>query len=247
MLQLDSKGAEVRELQALLNKVGYRDDEGHMLAEDGDFGAKTDRAVEWFQAAHALEVDGAAGPITMAHLEALAAGPPAEQPPAGTVSVSLALLALSRARAYHAAGVRESPWGSNRGGPAPGAPAWASVTAIQRPWFSKAGQHWCAMTVAQCYRYAGLADEPGWPPLVSSWTTWAEHPSRRLFRPANGAYVPQPGDLFCCGTTHIGMVEHYDPKTGRITSIEGNSGNRVASLSRPKSGAITHFIAMSAL
>jgi len=90
-----------------------------------------------------------------------------------------------------------------------------------------------------------LTSLPEWPPLVSSWTEWAT--PRGLFRAANGLYVPQPGDLFCCGSTHIGMVESYDPATGKVTTIEGNSGNRVASLSRPKSGAITHYIATATL
>lgn len=63
MLRLGSKGAGVREIQALLIRAGYA------VSQDGDFGPATKSAVEQFQTAHGLTVDGVAGPETMRKLK----------------------------------------------------------------------------------------------------------------------------------------------------------------------------------
>ncbi len=52
----------VKELQRLLNQVGYK------LEVDGSHGPATTNAVKDFQRKHGLSVDGSAGPITMAKL-----------------------------------------------------------------------------------------------------------------------------------------------------------------------------------
>lgn len=57
-----SKGAPVKELQELLIKRGAA------LVADGDFGAKTDKAVREFQGDHGLTVDGVAGIMTWGQL-----------------------------------------------------------------------------------------------------------------------------------------------------------------------------------
>ena len=43
------------------------------------------------------------------------------------------------------------------------------------------------------------------------------------------AFGPQPGDivLFRSDYSHVGMVDSYDPSTGQLEILEGNSGNRV--------------------
>lgn len=63
MLRLASRGARVRELQHLLVRAG------HPVNIDGDFGPATHAAVQAFQRAAGLEVDGVAGPQTMRALE----------------------------------------------------------------------------------------------------------------------------------------------------------------------------------
>lgn len=63
MLRMGSRGARVRELQALLVRAG------HTLAVDGDFGPSTRDAVKAFQEANGLMVDGVAGPQTLAQLK----------------------------------------------------------------------------------------------------------------------------------------------------------------------------------
>lgn len=64
MLRMGTEGAKVRELQSLLRRAGYAID------IDGDFGVATKRAVEGFQKAHDLDIDGIVGPQTWQALEA---------------------------------------------------------------------------------------------------------------------------------------------------------------------------------
>ncbi|WP_163266491.1 N-acetylmuramidase domain-containing protein [Chelativorans alearense] len=63
MLRLGSKGARVRELQALLVRAGQS------LKVDGDFGPATHQTVRAFQQVAGLTVDGVAGPETLAALD----------------------------------------------------------------------------------------------------------------------------------------------------------------------------------
>lgn len=63
MLRMGSTGARVRELQALLVRAG------HPIKVDGDYGRATRDAVKTFQGMNGLEVDGVAGPETMAALD----------------------------------------------------------------------------------------------------------------------------------------------------------------------------------
>ena len=64
MLQEGSRGDVVRDLQAKLAGAGYD------LAQDGIFGRDTALALRIFQAANDLSIDGIAGPVTMAALQA---------------------------------------------------------------------------------------------------------------------------------------------------------------------------------
>lgn len=69
MLRMGSKGAKVRELQALLVRAGYS------VKVDGDFGPSTRDAVRAAQKANRIKVDGVAGPETLRRLEALKQDP----------------------------------------------------------------------------------------------------------------------------------------------------------------------------
>lgn len=64
MLQMGSKGDEVKLLQSTLDALGYQ------LSADGDFGTKTYNAVRSFQSAYGLGADGVAGPKTWEGLKA---------------------------------------------------------------------------------------------------------------------------------------------------------------------------------
>ncbi|KRB11210.1 peptidoglycan-binding protein [Lysobacter sp. Root690] len=81
VLKPDERGPAVTSLQEQLNKAGFRDAQGNELKPDGHYGKHTKEAVEAFQRANNLEVDGKAGPKTLEALKnAQPAGPQAEQP-----------------------------------------------------------------------------------------------------------------------------------------------------------------------
>jgi putative chitinase len=69
-LREGAHGTVVHSLQEHLNTLGVTDANGHPLVSDGHFGAHTKEAVEKFQGAHGLQVDGVAGPRTLQALEA---------------------------------------------------------------------------------------------------------------------------------------------------------------------------------
>lgn len=69
MLRMGSKGAKVRELQALLVRAG------HSVKVDGDYGPSTRDAVKRFQVTVGIAGDGVAGPETFRKLEAFRATP----------------------------------------------------------------------------------------------------------------------------------------------------------------------------
>ena len=61
---------------------------------------------------------------------------------------------------------------------------------------------------------------------------------------ALASFAPQAGDivLFGAGYTHIGIVDHYDSKTGELMILEGNSGNRVRATTFEKGDRRISFI-----
>ena len=68
LLKEGTEGPRVRDLQAQLSALGYTGKDGKPLTADGEFGANTRHAVEAFQKAHGLDVDGKAGKTTLAEL-----------------------------------------------------------------------------------------------------------------------------------------------------------------------------------
>ncbi|MGH8107641.1 MAG: XVIPCD domain-containing protein [Arenimonas sp.] len=69
VLRQGESGSDVKHVQELLNKFGYRDSQGHPITSDGDFGQKTKEAVQAFQRARGLEDDGIIGAKTMEALK----------------------------------------------------------------------------------------------------------------------------------------------------------------------------------
>lgn len=61
VLRKGSKGGEVKTIQMLLNEIGFRDQNGAYLKNDGIFGAKTEYAVKNYQRKRGLTVDGVVG------------------------------------------------------------------------------------------------------------------------------------------------------------------------------------------
>jgi len=223
-LRRGDKGPEVAAIQNRLNELGVPDYNGLVLVVDGDYGPRTQSAVKAAQERWYDDL-GVCGPLTFLMLEHADQFPQPEQPPA---TGSLAERVVAVARAYHKNEVVERPYGSNKGGAAPGVETKYSVNAIQQPWFPGAGYAWCAMFVATVIKEAGYDLPPSskyWWPLVSEWVRYG----RSLGRLYNGAtYKPAPGDLFTIGSSsHIGIVESVNGT--QVTTIEGNTRNRVGS------------------
>ena len=61
VLKNGSKGGEVKTVQMLLNEIGFRDQNGAYLKNDGIFGVKTEYAVKNYQRKRGLTVDGIVG------------------------------------------------------------------------------------------------------------------------------------------------------------------------------------------
>ncbi|WP_342515276.1 peptidoglycan-binding protein [Sporosarcina sp. FSL K6-1522] len=85
----------VKELQQLLNRIGYK------LDVDGLYGPATTNAIKAFQKANSLTVDGSAGPATMAALELATkpAPPVAVTPPKEDTKMPLLLNDTGRVEA----------------------------------------------------------------------------------------------------------------------------------------------------
>jgi predicted chitinase len=75
--RFESSGDRVRQLQEALNRNGAR------IEVDGDFGPLTENAVTAFQRSRGLEIDGIAGPATLAALGLTFGAPPPPPPPPG--------------------------------------------------------------------------------------------------------------------------------------------------------------------
>ncbi|WP_242691213.1 peptidoglycan-binding domain-containing protein [Lysobacter enzymogenes] len=75
LLKHGERGAEVRAMQETLNKLGYRDSQGHPLRADGDYGDRTGESLRNFQRTHGLKDDGVAGPKTLEALKQAAQTP----------------------------------------------------------------------------------------------------------------------------------------------------------------------------
>lgn len=69
LLREGSQGSTVQTLQSQLNLLGITDARGRALSEDSQFGPRTAQAVEAFQKANGLKVDGVVGPQTRQALE----------------------------------------------------------------------------------------------------------------------------------------------------------------------------------
>ncbi len=73
VLRKNDNSKDVGELQASLQKLGYKNADGTPLGTDHKFGANTEAALKTFQRDHGLKDDGVAGPKTLEALEALKA------------------------------------------------------------------------------------------------------------------------------------------------------------------------------
>lgn len=89
VLRSGDHGDDVLGLQREINRLGIRDASGRALREDGAFGERTREAVQAYQRAHGLQVDGVAGRETFGSL--------ARQRPSGPMAVDASLAGVTHA------------------------------------------------------------------------------------------------------------------------------------------------------
>ncbi|GIW72830.1 MAG: hypothetical protein KatS3mg102_2372 [Planctomycetota bacterium] len=219
-----ARGPEVEALQHALNRAGYGP-----LEVDGALGPATEAAIRGFQQEHGCRVDGIVGPETMGALDVALglprrSGPgvpradyqtPGPVPPGRPVAPGRTNRIGALQAALTQIGVREAS-GNNDGVPA-------------RRYSGGREVPWCANFVSWAFRQAGTP-LPG-----NQWSLGScDYMMNQLKQ--NGVWfdrgqgMPQPGDIIMFGrpgdATHVGIVERVEG--GRVYTVEGNSGNRVA-------------------
>lgn len=203
-------GDDVLAVQNMLSAAGYSP--GPI---DGFYGTSTFGAVQAFQAAHGLTVDGSVGPLTWAALNST------NIKPAPTPNLVHGPAALTEAVKY--LGIKETPPNSNN-------------TQFGE-WFGKNGVAWCNIFVSYCFAtssspyiicdgFKGAGVRPG--------KGCAYVPTTEAWLRATGLWVgkanAQPGDIVIFNwdgkgdPEHIGIVESWiGGPQGQFNTIEGNT------------------------
>lgn len=224
----------IRAVQARLNELGIRDDDGTPVDVDGIYGEDTQAAVMLFQSrftepdGDALTIDGEVGMMTWSAL--FDAPTTAITPPTVGDLATLQAADLLRLKALDIAtaqiGVRESPLGSNSG---PEVDRFLASVGL------KPGAPWCMAFIYFCFvEAAKVFNIPN--PLVRTggcldhWHRADGRPgARRITREEalDDPTLVKPGHIFIMdfgrGRGHTGIVEAN--KGGKLTTVEGNSND----------------------
>lgn len=228
---------------------------GAQLEIDGDFGEKTEAAVEQFQASHGLTPDGVVGPDTWRWLEVASFSEKDEalvETRRKEILQEIDLMGPGIAGpqrevlrwAARSLGFQEQPDGSNRG---------PDIDDIVGGYYSAADEErygappWCALFASWCIRRAVAAGVWANTPMgtrfgaASQFEKWAKQ--HNVWLPA-GSLQPEPGALFVMGrggsssdagsigAGHVGFVLSYDG--GVLRTIDGNVRNAVSEATRPE-------------
>jgi hypothetical protein len=209
----------VRSIQHRLNQLGCGP-----IGEDGSFGAKTEEAVQLFQARSAdqfgtpLTVDGRVGHTTWAALFAT-------EIPAATQSETPLQEEVIRV-ASSQVGAMENPLGSNRG---PQVDLYLRSVGIDP---ASGSFPWCAAFVYFCFQQAASKLGVANPALkdagvLDSWSKAGTTGKHRIAA-SEAIHTPglvKPGLVFLLklgsGNGHMGLVEKVEGE--RLTTIEGNT------------------------
>jgi len=254
-----SRGSTVKLLQERLNTNGF--DAG---TPDGIFGKNTKEAVIQYQQAHNLDADGIAGARTWASLmageEAQSPSDALEEERKDLEEMaSVDADFLGRTAVFQAIqwlGAKEIPNGSNAGPEIAGLVGgynayWGLADGVNRPWCAMAVSSWVGMALHLGTSSAEMkwADHPfeAFYGGVSQVMKWGEK---------NGVYTRSSvdsglravkcGEVFIMARGESGSDASTSPKAGHtglviadngdgtVTTIEGNTSNKVKSLKRSK-------------
>lgn len=131
-------------------------------------------------------------------------------------------------------GVKETPGKPNRG---------KEVDKYAAAVGGIVGETWCGYFLGYCYDKAGMQDTIALASTYRAQKFFSEPGSDRLFLDIGETFNPsqskytysnlpiQPGDVVIFnekGDSHLGMVESYHAQTGKLVTIEGNSGGGTA-------------------
>lgn len=237
VLKLGSVGDDVRALQTILKDMGLLQGE-----VDGDFGPDTLQAVRKFQLRAGLDVDGQVGEDTWSAL----GGELTEE--LREPSVSSEQMRLEMARIAAEEGALGLSWTNAQ------SQAEKYLKPLRKP-MQQLGQigsqpvfyNWCAAFVTYCARKAGF-EIPDVPPgatatvaLADTWRSWAIHSGNYYKR---GTTTPRRGDIVVfewqdgdSQIDHIGIVTGFNPNTNKLSTSEGNRGNKTVNGERPLAAA----------
>lgn len=227
MLRIGDKGDAVRNLQNLLISKGYS---CGPAGADGDFGQSTYNAVIKFQGDHGLSQDGIVGPATW---EALISGSFVKDSNNSYKHFTANRAELQR---FIDAASKELATGFEEEYD-PKACEGNNITKYGLWYddgcFEDDGIHgkgaWCAAFVSYCANEAGILNKiiPKFC-SVPRGVNWYYNHGRLAFRQN---YTPKPGDIFFKFNgkrySHTGIV--VECSNGYVTTIEGNSGDKIAS------------------
>jgi hypothetical protein len=225
VLKRGVKGEDVKALQRALNILGFNSGD-----ENGDFNAKTEKAVKTFQVRSGITVDGEVYTQTWKELASRFDDDivviPEENP-----RIKLANFAENEAN-------KRLRWSDSS------SEAEKYLEIFRKPMFalkqignSKVFYDWCGAFVYYCCREVNI-DVPIQPDgfwatmaLVESWKYWAIkkgfwHLKGSSFTPARGDIVifDWPDVRGACN--HIGIVRGYTPGSSTLATSEGNKGNQ---------------------
>lgn len=243
-IAIGARGLAVAQLHQQLLERGVLAPEAAAEVAAQAFGPQTAGAVATFQAQSGLAADGICGPKTW---QALVAGDADDHGDPVLLSQAngagrFGRAALIAAHAELVAGVREEPPGTNRGprvdvylaGVAEDAPYLLQAKRDPRGPGGWAGAPWCGRFAKWCVDRAALnlgeaSPLRGWGDLASALKWHHQAQTRRCL-----SDEPAPGRigilLTSLGTGHLVLVAKSSGQV--ITTIEGNSGNRVATRQR---------------
>ena len=241
-LKFGDKGHDVQVLQALLQSRGFFNG-----VTQGNFLNKTLCAVQYWQQTHLgpdgkfLTVDGEVGPNTWWSLYN-PVGAPQKSHITGEIPNGLSddrQKFLSTCLAEHAAGVAESPLGSNWG------------DGVTKYLTGVGPAYWCCFFVSWCYNHTFNAYPLGkrFGGCSDFWNT--AKAAGKAFK--KDTYAPIPGDIFIMqyknaagsytGLGHTGVVLSVSPNNLEFNTIEGNAADRVKIGTREMSqSTLTGFI-----